>query len=194
MPRVLVLYATHHGQTRAIAVALAQRLRERGNTVELADVRDWQRLAPPEEFDAVVFGSRIEVGRHAPEMLAYIATRRAILAKLPTAFFSVSMAASKPDAGPDPEGYLAKTFAHLDWHPVLSTAFAGGLPYRRYNWMMRLVMKQIARRSGGPTDTSRDHELTDWEAVAAFADKVAYIAGGARAAAPPPHDQPRHGN
>ena len=192
MPRVLILYATHHGQTRTVAMAIAQHLRTRGHVVELGDVRDWQRLPPPEDFDAVVLGSRVEVGRHAPELLAYITSRRAALCRVPTAFFSVSMAAAKPDAGPDPEGYLARTFTQLGWHPVLATAFAGGLPYRSYNWFIRLVMKQIARSKGAPTDTSQNHELTDWSAVTAFADKVAYIAGGPVAVAPPaPPRQPQ---
>jgi menaquinone-dependent protoporphyrinogen oxidase len=34
-------------------------------------------------------------------------------------------------------------------------------------------MKRIARKEGGPTDTSRDYEYTDWEAVDRFADAFA---------------------
>jgi menaquinone-dependent protoporphyrinogen oxidase len=33
-------------------------------------------------------------------------------------------------------------------------------------------LRRIARKEGGPTDTSRDHELTDWAAVAALAADV----------------------
>lgn len=31
----------------------------------------------------------------------------------------------------------------------------------------------ISRRSGGPTDTSREYEFTDWEAVDRFGREVA---------------------
>jgi menaquinone-dependent protoporphyrinogen IX oxidase len=31
-------------------------------------------------------------------------------------------------------------------------------------------MKYIAYRKGAPTDTQRDHELTDWDDLAGFAD------------------------
>lgn len=179
MSRVLILYATHHGQTRSIALAIAERLRDRGNVVDLADVREWHRLRPVGDYDAVVLGSRVELGRHASEMLAFIQSQHDALCRVPTAFFSVSMAASNPDAGVDPEQYMLKTFAQLGWHPVLSAAFAGGLPYRRYNWVTRLVMKHVSRKAGHPTDTSRNHELTDWRRVTMFADKVAYIAGAA---------------
>lgn len=35
-----------------------------------------------------------------------------------------------------------------------------------------LIMKVIAKRRGGETDTSRDHEYTDWEALARFVESV----------------------
>jgi menaquinone-dependent protoporphyrinogen oxidase len=33
-------------------------------------------------------------------------------------------------------------------------------------------MKRIARASGGSTDTSRDHEYTDWEALDRLVDEL----------------------
>ena len=37
----------------------------------------------------------------------------------------------------------------------------------------RMLLKVISRRSGRPTDTSRDHELTNWDQVTRFADEFA---------------------
>ncbi len=54
--------------------------------------------------------------------------------------------------------------------------FAGALRYSEYGWMMKRVMKSIARREGNDTDTSRDHEYTDWPAVDRFANDVAVMA------------------
>ena len=53
-------------------------------------------------------------------------------------------------------------------HPV-----AGALLYRQYGVIVRLVMRFIARQTGATTDTSRDHEYTDWEALDRFADELA---------------------
>ena len=36
-------------------------------------------------------------------------------------------------------------------------------------------MKLISKRAGHPTDTSRDHEMTDWASVGAFADAIAEL-------------------
>jgi len=47
--------------------------------------------------------------------------------------------------------------------------FAGATPYTRYGWFVRFMMRNIARRRGLGTDTSRDYEYTDWQAVEQFA-------------------------
>jgi menaquinone-dependent protoporphyrinogen oxidase len=82
------------------------------------------------DYDAVVLGSRVELGRHAPELLAYVRAHRDALRATPTAFFSVSMAAANASAGADPEHYMQTTFDALAWHPTMSVAFGGALPYR----------------------------------------------------------------
>jgi menaquinone-dependent protoporphyrinogen oxidase len=38
-------------------------------------------------------------------------------------------------------------------------------------------MRRIACAEGGDTDTSRDHEYTDWQQVEAYADRLAQRAG-----------------
>ena len=53
-------------------------------------------------------------------------------------------------------------------------------------WITRFMMKRLSRAHGHPTDTSHDHELTDWTAVAAFADKIDYLTGGRLPAKPAP--------
>ena len=36
-----------------------------------------------------------------------------------------------------------------------------------------MLLKRISRRAGGPTDTSRDYEMTDWNQVVRFAAEFA---------------------
>jgi menaquinone-dependent protoporphyrinogen IX oxidase len=43
-------------------------------------------------------------------------------------------------------------------------------------WLKRMLMRRIARKEGGPTDTSRDHELTNWTEVTALAIDIAALA------------------
>ena len=171
MTRILVAYASSHGQTRAIADRIADRLRERGHRVATADAA--HELPPPSGYDAVVLGSRVQLGKHARSITHYVERHRDELAGMPTAFFSVSNSAAQASAGPDANGYLATFFAKTRWRPAHAAAFGGALKYRSYGWLLRLVMKRISRAGGHPTDTSRDHDLTDWKAVDALADTFA---------------------
>jgi menaquinone-dependent protoporphyrinogen oxidase len=173
-PRVLIIHASEHGQTRRIAEAIGVTLRRRGCVVELADAHaGTAALPPPLDYDAVVLGSRVQLGAHARAIGAYVRAHRAELHDVVTAFFSVSMAAANPANGTDPNGYVRKELARLAWTPARTAAFAGELAYRRYGLVTRYVMKRIAGAAGHTTDTSRDHEFTDWDAVARFAQIIA---------------------
>ena len=44
--------------------------------------------------------------------------------------------------------------------------------YTKYNFLVRLVMKYIAKSEGASTDVSRDHVYTDWAALDILADDV----------------------
>lgn len=174
MATILVVYASSWGQTRKVADAIAKQLRGRGHDVEVADAFE-RRPPPPDGFDGVVIGSRVQMSRHAKPIIKYITRHRDQLTTRVTAFFSVNMAAFDVEAGDDPEGYLAATVAATGWRPRHLVAFAGGLPYRRYGWFLRLIMKRINARHHGAetTDTTRDHEFTNWDAVREFADRIA---------------------
>jgi len=47
------------------------------------------------------------------------------------------------------------------------------MAYTQYGPILRWFTKIVSRRRGGPTDTTRDHEMTDWAAVDRFAERVA---------------------
>ena len=60
---------------------------------------------------------------------------------------------------------------------MVTKQVAGALPYTRYNWFIRLVMKRIAAKAGGDTDTTRDYEYTDWEDLRSFTEQFGVLAG-----------------
>jgi len=187
MSRILIVYASNYGQTHRIADTLAAELRRTGHEVELADAMI-ARPPPVEDYDAVVLGSRVQFGVHARPILAYIADHRAALDAVPSYVFSVSMAAAGNPAA-DPEGYLEKLFSVTHWRPRAAIAFAGALPYCSYGWFLRQVMKLISRRAGHATDTSRDHEYTDWLQVNRFAEDIARDLAPRHTETPAPHVQ-----
>lgn len=173
MKRILVLFASSHGQTAKIARALEARLRAAGNEVTVRDLSVGEPPAP-DAYDAVVVGSRLELGGFGRKVARYARRHGAALAARWSGFYSVSLSAASPDARGKTavEDIIDKFEASTEWYPTRVASFAGALPYTQYGPITRFVMKRISAANGGATDTSRDHEYTDWGAVDAFADTL----------------------
>jgi menaquinone-dependent protoporphyrinogen oxidase len=175
-----VFYATTEGQTQRIAERIAACFRQRGLSSHAfrigspdAEAVDWSTAR------AVVVGASLHGGRHQKEAARFIRMYRHRLNAGISAFFSVSLAAaSKRPAETENAKRIAQAFAtQLGWQPSTIASVAGRLAYTQYGFFKRLIMRAIARREGGSTDTTRDHEYTDWEAVARFADAVVAAVG-----------------
>jgi len=180
MANVLVAFATHDGQTRKVAVRIATVLRVRHHAVELLDLG----RPPPEtldlsQFQAVLLGSPIRAQGYLRPVVRFVQSHRTELERLPTLFFSVGLAvlSRTGDGRAQTMRIVERLVAETGWHPQRVELVAGALPYTRYNFLVRFVMRRISRKEGGDTDTSRDYEYTDWAAVdrfaAEFVDEVA---------------------
>jgi menaquinone-dependent protoporphyrinogen oxidase len=88
-------------------------------------------------------------------------------------------ASSEARARAEAEGYATGFLQKTGWRPATVMSVAGTIAYTRYDPLTRFVLKLIARRNKGETDTSRDWEYTDWAAVEAFARRLAAEADGA---------------
>jgi menaquinone-dependent protoporphyrinogen oxidase len=174
---VPVFFATTEGQTRHIAERLAALLRQHGFgscAIDLAGPEaaqiDWTRTL------GAVVGASLHGGKHQKVADRFVRKHAAALNQVPSAFFSVSLsAASKNMNEVDAAERLARAFpAARDWRPAFVASVAGRLAYREYGFLIRLVMKRIARKEGAPTDTSRDYELTNWDEVKTLAGEMAH--------------------
>jgi len=179
MCEVPVFYATTDGQTRLIAEYLARAFRSHGLesvALDVANVAAWS--LDRSGVRAVVLGASVHAGKHQSTAAKFVAAHRQWLNELPSAFFSVSLSiASANQAEVQAARALAKSFIEqTGWHPTRVVCLAGRLAYTRYGWLKRLLMRRIARKEGGPTDTHRDHELTNFAEVAALAVDMAALA------------------
>ena len=172
MSRILIAYGTSEGQTARIAERIAAVIREHGYEAFPVNVK---RSTPdPTEYDAVIVGGSVHRGRHQTEVGEYVRETRNALERVPTAFFSVSLAIAGPtEAGrKEAEGYAVEFFRLTGWHPGKVALFAGALLYTRYGFFTRWIMKRIARAKESPDlDTSRDYEYTAWDGVTRFAEE-----------------------
>jgi menaquinone-dependent protoporphyrinogen oxidase len=173
--KVLLAYGTTEGQTRRVADFVADRLHRQGHQVLAANVTDGIRIPDLYEFDAILIAASVHLGRYQASVVRFVHDHAADISAKTNAFLSVSLAAAGHD--PDDIAGLSKCVADFirttGWTPKRIHHVAGAFRYTRYNLLKRWAMKYIAHRKGAPTDTSRDHELTDWKDLAQFADTFA---------------------
>ena len=173
MMRVLIPYGTTEGQTARIAEYLADVIRHQGYEAFPVDIKR-SGTPEPDDYDAVIVGASVHMGKHQSCVRDFVREHRAALERLPSAFFSVSLAIqdSTERGRHEAEGCVEKFVQQTGWRPGTVGLFAGALLYTRYGFITRWIMKRIARGKGSPdTDTSRDYVYTDWESVKRFAEE-----------------------
>lgn len=169
---VLIAYASKHGTAREIAERLAAGLRSGGVPTGLADLATTPDadVAP---YTRVVVVAAIHGEHHHPAAVAWLQHHHAELAGRYLALVSVSLTAATGAAGDEKtERYVAALAAETGARPDHALRVAGALRYRAYNAATRMLMRGVAGAKGLSTDTSRDHEYTDWTAVASFAAEL----------------------
>ncbi|HTW68369.1 MAG TPA: menaquinone-dependent protoporphyrinogen IX dehydrogenase, partial [Acetobacteraceae bacterium] len=170
---LLLLYASHDGQARRIAMRIALRLAEQWIA---ALPRDLAIGVPaPKEFETaplVVVVAAVRYGRHLPAADRALAAYKQSGSKAPLIFVSVNLTARKPGRTTvETNQYLRKLLLRHDLTPAFATAVAGRLDYPRYGWLDRQIIRLIMKLTGGPTDPRTCTEFTDWQAVEAIAQR-----------------------
>jgi menaquinone-dependent protoporphyrinogen oxidase len=194
MARILIAFASYHGQTARIAERIATTLSKGGHAVDLL-AADAPGIAHEiGAHDAVMVGAAVHMGRYRRALERFARENAAALDARPNAFFSVCLGVrDRARGGKEAQGCIDGLVKRTGWHPHATASIAGALAYSKYNPFLRQLMRLISRMAGGETDTSRDYEYTDWDEVEAFAlafaarlDQAKPPASGARAYAPTP--------
>ena len=173
MASILVLYASFDGQTKRIAERVGEGLRTAGHRVTLLAADSIGAGREIAGHDAVIIGSAIRFGHHPKYLEILVRDHLREIRARPNAFFSVCLSARRsPETA---RKYIADFEQETLWHPCDRASFAGALYYRRYGPFLRFMMRIVAGFNGSETDTSRDYEYTDWQAVDRFA---AHFAAG----------------
>ncbi len=170
-PRVLILYGTRYGQTAKIAAKLAGMLDELGYEPDLHDAAEVPPDLPLAGSAGVIVAASVIMGRHQKSVERFVREQREELNRLPSAFLSVSGAAGskRPDGRTTARRQLELFLRRTGWTPRHTQCVAGAISYTEYSPLVRWMIRTIMARQSGPTETSRDHEFTDWERLRGFA-------------------------
>lgn len=179
MQKILILYASKQGQAEKIAHAIAGHIFSLGDQITLINISDVDREKPVlTSFDRLVFGSSIYVGKIDKALAQFINANAGVISPMPRSLFLVLMAAATTDTQRREKSLTEirrNISKQLKVHFPEIEMIAGAIKYSQYNWLVKWMMKRIARKEGGSTDTSRDHEYTDWDQVKAYAQRLASV-------------------
>lgn len=170
--KLLIVYGTTEGQTRKICSYLRDKALDDGHQVSIVDATGPD--VNPDSFDAALIGASIHAEKYQSSVIHYAREHHQALNKKPTGFISVSLAAVHDDPQSQKEleeitnDFLNKT----GWNPTFVKQVAGALRYTKYNFFKKFIMRMIAQKSGGSTDTSKDTEYTDWNQVKLLLDQL----------------------
>ncbi|HWD38172.1 MAG TPA: flavodoxin domain-containing protein [Fimbriimonas sp.] len=173
--RVAIVIYSQYGQTLKIANAIEKAIESGGELAEVFEVdrRGRVPLLRFPDYHGFIVGAPIYAGKVPARLIRWLRENMHVIGKYQNALFTVSLsAASKTEKSiRENERLLHQLEIDTGMKPELTSTFAGAVNYREYGFLLRWIMKRICRSEGGPTDTSRDHELTDWTEVNAFAQE-----------------------
>jgi menaquinone-dependent protoporphyrinogen oxidase len=121
MKRCLVAYATKYGSTEDVAREIASTLRRGGHIVYVQDAETVDDLR---EYDAVVLGGALYMGRWHRDARAFVELHHQALARLPFAVFALGPASMDKEAGSRKQLQHALGHAQVEPHAV---AIFGGV-------------------------------------------------------------------
>jgi len=165
MSRILFVYGTTDGHTAKVVSTAADALRADGDHVDVVEAPIGVPGPRPEEHDAVIVAASVHAGRYQRPVVRWVKEHADALNRLPTGLLTVCLSVLDPD--PRAQRDLAKTVQRFlgktGWRPSLRKYVAGALLYSKYGWFKKFILKRIAAKAGGGTDTSRDYVYTDFD-------------------------------
>jgi menaquinone-dependent protoporphyrinogen oxidase len=179
----LVLFATREGHSRKVAEYVTRRLQSKGVAAELVGAAKVPKGLQLRDYYFAIAIASVHRQKHEPEMATFLKTHASELARIPSAFVSISLsqagaenssaaAPQREKAATDAQKMIDVFLNEIGWRPSKTKAVAGALAYSKYNFLIRFIMKRIAAHEGGDTDTSKDYEYTDWEGLGQFVDDL----------------------
>lgn len=167
--KIAVFFATVEGHTRKIAGRVAAQLEEAGHEAVLVDVSQPGPTGVA-DMDAAILAAPIHVGQYPQAFVAFIQSWKSQLSDIPTALITSSLGiASKIRVErKEAESFPEVLFEQTGWRANRVHNVAGALKYVEYDFFKRWMMRRISAMESGPVDTSKDHELTDWDQLKEF--------------------------
>ncbi len=170
----LIIYSTIDGHTKTICERIKS-LSKDENSIKIESLENVKKINLS-DFSKIIIGASIRYGSHSKQLYEFIKLNKNLLEKKESIFFSVNVVARKPEKNtPDTNPYVKKFLKISNWKPTKVAVFAGKVDYPNYKFVDKYIIKLIMFITGGPTDTSKSYEFTDWSKVDEFAKELGLV-------------------
>ena len=171
MNSCLIIFSTTDGHTKKICEHIFNILND-SHKIKIVNLSN-AYLEDLSSYDIIIVGASIRYGKHKKELYEFIRKNRRTLEKTETCFFSVNAVARKSEKNsPSTNPYMKKFLKQSGWIPNHTEVFAGEIDYKKYKFFDKNIIRFIMWLTGGPTDTSKKYDFTNWENVKLFANRL----------------------
>jgi len=167
---LLIAYGTIEGQSRKIALWIADHLRNSGSTGRILDVATLAANLDVGGHDGVMIVAPVHQRAHPVAVRDWIAAHRDSLNASPSALISVSLSAAFDLGRAEARSYVERLLNCAGWRPAATHLAAGALRYSEYDYFKEQIIRHVVLKDKGAGDIARDHEFTDWKALGRFVD------------------------
>jgi menaquinone-dependent protoporphyrinogen oxidase len=172
MQTIAIIVSSDCGHTKRIADYMANQLDRHEYEVEIFSLSTRPALTSAElvKFDRVIIGCSVYLGDFPQVLVDWIWDRHDLLNSMPCGLFTVSLNAAdpRPKAREVDDKVLNNFMQQTSIKPRFVASMGGALEYTQYGFFKRCVLQGVSAAAGGPTDTSRDFDLTNWNDVERF--------------------------
>jgi menaquinone-dependent protoporphyrinogen oxidase len=158
--KTLIAYASKCGSTGEVAEAIAEALCDLGADV---DVRLAEEVTSLDDYNRVIIGSAVRMGRWLPAATNFVKAQQARLAPLSTAIFSVHLS----NLGDDETSRQARIAYTAPVHELITPRaeafFAGKMDMARLDFLSRMIIKAMK---------SPEEDKRDWDAIRAWTREI----------------------
>ncbi|MFP4015313.1 MAG: flavodoxin domain-containing protein [Chitinispirillaceae bacterium] len=159
--KILVAYASTAGSTAEVAQSIAQTIsEEEGYTAEAVNVKKVRDIS---DYDGIVLGSAIRMGRPLSEMNSFVKRNQQILASKKVALFAVCLALMEdtPEKRKEASVYLDSLKTMVT--PVAEEVFAGKMDSGKLGFFGKMMIRMVKSPEG---------DYRNWEKIGAWAKEV----------------------
>ncbi|MHA2227062.1 MAG: flavodoxin domain-containing protein [Candidatus Hodarchaeales archaeon] len=174
----MIVFASRFGSAGEIAEELAEELEKNGMRTEVLDLKNLKNkynILPLEEFDGIIVGSGIKMGRWTEEALKFLEINKEILNQRPLGLFVSSGEAANPLTYPlAHEKYLIKIMEKLGITADMTEAFGGVFDFSsssKYSFIEKKILKKIAKsnETGFIVHDGKLNDFRNWQLIRQWA-------------------------